>query len=477
MTYLQRLASKRNVMVDGGYVTDVTTEPCFAGVIASIDGYFTLQRQRPDIHMHVEASGRRYAKSLMIPRTVHDLRDKRLSYREITDLSFGMIGRTPDFMNAVLCAIASHSDALGEDAHADYAANVRSYVDRCRDQNLFVTHAAINPQLDRALELGQAGRYDGVRLMALNQDGIVVEGSKMISTLAPIADDIVVFNMPGLQENQRTHALAFVVPADTEGLSIVCRKSFLRGQHRAEDYPLSNRLDEIDASLLLQDVVVPWDRVFVCNDVGRSNRFYDATFARHHSGHQSIVRALAKSELLVGVAMRVAEDLGLHRRPHIQEQLGELTTYLEMSKALVLLSEHQSDQSPAGVATPSLSAIQACRYHFPKMHERMSQMIRSLAAGSMLSNPSYANLLGVHGNDLAAALETPHLRASERVRLLSLAWDLCGTEFASRQIAFEYTHAGDPSRIAAAHYQSYAKDALYNQVKRALDHAGPVDSP
>jgi len=40
------------------------------------------------------------------------------------------------------------------------------------------------------------------------------------------------------------------------------------------DYPLSSRLDENDAILVLDHVLVPWENVFVYEDVEKSNTFF-----------------------------------------------------------------------------------------------------------------------------------------------------------------------------------------------------------
>lgn len=467
--YLDRLKEGRCIYLNGRAISDPTQEPAFAGAIRCVDRYYSLQTEDPAVYSYVDECGCKFATSLMIPKTREDLATKRIAYKGVADISFGMLGRTPDFINAALSAIASHAGVLGSDEHADFSENARQYYRICRGQNLFVGHASINPQIDRSQSLGaQTNCFAGVHASSFDNRGIIVSGAKMIATLAPVVDELLIFNMPGLKPGDEDYAVAFATPVSAKGLKIICRKPLFKTGYGQFDHPIANGFDEIDAYLLLEGVFVPWNRVFVFRNVAKSNEFYDKTFARHHSGHQGIVRGLSKAEFLTGVAIRLAKALGLDGFLNIQEQLGELTTYLEMVKGLILLSEQEATRDDSGVMTPSINAIQAVRYNFPKMYERMIRVIQSLAAGSMLSTPHHGDLENENGASLRKALQGPLIDADTRIKLLNLAWDVSGDGFGQRQLVYEYYHAGDPVRIAASHYLSYNNPSLLEIVNRVL---------
>ena len=468
-SYLDRLRKGRCIYLDGRLVSDPTQEPAFIGTIASINKYYSLQEEDPDTYSCRDENGHKFPTSLLVPRTREDLAQKRAAYKGVADVSFGMLGRTPDFINAALSGIAAHANVLGSNEHADFSENAREYYRCCLEENLFVGHGSINPQIDRSRSLGaQTNSFAGVHVSNVNARGITVSGAKMIATLAPVTDELLIFNMPGLRPGDEDYALAFAIPASVEGLRMICRKPLVRAGYGLLDHPVANAFDEIDAYLLLQDVFVPWNRVFVFRSVEKSNAFYDKTFARHHAGHQGIVRGLAKAELLTGVAIYLAKALGLDGFLNIQEQLGELTTYLEMLKGMILLTEQDATLSDCGVITPSINAIQAIRYNFPKMYERMIKVIQSLAAGSMLSTPHHCDLENENGALLRKALEGPSIDAATRIKLLNLAWDVSGDGFGQRQLVYEIYHAGDPVRIAASHYLSYDYPRLLDTVSRVL---------
>ncbi len=80
--------------------------------------------------------------------------------------------------------------------------------------------------------------------------------------------------------------------------------------------------------------------------------------------------------------------MGLSGFLNVREQLGEMTSSLELVKGAILLSEDEA-QYENGILNPSIHAIQAVRYHFPKWYQQMVNIIQSLAAGSMLAVPHH----------------------------------------------------------------------------------------
>lgn len=473
--YKERFKEPREIYINGELVSDPISCPWLKGAIAFISDFYELQRTEPHLYMF-QQNGVSAHISLMVPHTKADLARKRAAYKGVAERSFGMLGRTPDFMNAAIAAIGSHADVLGKGQYTNFAENAEQYYALVKQQNLFVCHASINPQIDRSQSIGQqVNNFTGVHVRRFNNKGVVVSGAKMIATLAPIADEIVIFNMPGLKPGDEDYAIAFSVPTSTPGLKMICRKPLINPDCTLFDHPLANLFDEMDSYLIFDDVFIPWERVFVFKSIEKSDGFYIQTFARHHTGHQGIVRGLTKAHLLAGIAIRLAQELRLDSFLNIQEHLGEITAYLEMLKGLIALSEEEATMSEQGVMTPKMSAIQSFRYNFPKIHERMIQIIRSLAAGSMLSTPHHSDFENGNAATLENALRGSSGDASTRAKLLNLAWDVSGADFGQRQLLFEYYNAGDPVRIAAQHYSSYDSSELLGLVESILGFSDTQD--
>ncbi len=76
--------------------------------------------------------------------------------------------------------------------------------------------------------------------------------------------------------------------------------------------------------VVCDNVEVPWERVFVHNDVGLSRAIYFETPAHCFGNHQSNVRFHAKLRLLVGLASKLTQASGADGIPSVMETLGRL---------------------------------------------------------------------------------------------------------------------------------------------------------
>ena len=96
-----------------------------------------------------EDGGERFGASFLIPRSQADLVKRRESMKVWADATFGMVGRSPDYLNTVLMTGPRARIFSGRRA-PQFADNVRNYYAHCRDRDLFLTHAIVNPQSDRS---------------------------------------------------------------------------------------------------------------------------------------------------------------------------------------------------------------------------------------------------------------------------------------------------------------------------------------
>src|SRR5690606_37610218 len=153
-----------------------------------------------------------------------------------------------------------------------FGENMRHYYEHVRENDLCLTHALTNPPVNRAARADElADPYIALGLVRETREGIIVRGARMMATL-PIADEVAIVPSTVLkeQEEMTRYALAFAVPCSTPGLSFVCREPLDIGRG-TEDHPLGSRFDEMDALVVFDDVLVPWDRVFLMNDVKLAN--------------------------------------------------------------------------------------------------------------------------------------------------------------------------------------------------------------
>jgi 4-hydroxyphenylacetate 3-monooxygenase oxygenase component len=459
----------REVWVAGRRVDDVTTDPVFRRPVRAIADLYDLQMRPEHREVMTYASENGPAgTSFMIPRTLADIVKRRESMKIWADASFGMMGRSPDFLNTVLMTWAESADFFGQRG-AQFAQNVRNYYAYCRDRDLFMTHAIVNPQTDRSRGSHQHDdTFAHLGVVEETKDGLIVRGAKMLATHGPTADELLVYPQPGIRDGEERYVIAFGIPAATRGLRFICREPFDNGTQSEWDHPLGARFEEPAAVCVFDDVLIPWERVFLYGDVKMGNALFAQASIRNHTGHQTAIRGLAKCQLVTGVAIAMTRSVKTDGFLHVQEQLGELLAYLQLIEAAILMAERNAEPTGRGALRPAYAPLQALRYHLPKMYERMVQVTQVLGSGGILINPTQADLRSEIGPDIARYYRGAGLDAEQRIHISKLAWDVTGTQFGQRMLQYERYYAGDPVRVGASYYLDYDVAPLLAQVARAL---------
>jgi aromatic ring hydroxylase len=226
------------------------------------------------------------------------------------------------------------------------------------------------------------------------------------------------------------------------------------------DHPLGSRFEEPDAMVVFDDVLIPWERVFLHENVPLANRLFTSASIQNNTGHQTAIRGLAKCRFLVGVAIAVSRSVKTDVFLHVQEQLGEILGFLQLIEGALHLSEMKAERTESGAIRPAWPPLQAMRYHLPRMYERIVKVVQVIGAGGLLINPTREDLGSEIGPDIAAYYRGAGVDAESRIHLGKLAWDATGTQFGQRMLQYERYYAGDPVRTGATLYMRQNVDEL-----------------
>ena len=462
------------IYLNGERVKDPTTHPATAGIARSIAELYDLQHRRDLVDVmtyRLEDGDGRAGMSFIETRTKEDLKRRSRMHKVWADHSLGFIGRSPDYLNVNLMAAARAADYFAQN-DPRFGENIRNYYRYVRDNDLCLTHALTNPQVNRSVRADQLpDPYIALGLVQETEEGIVVRGARMLATL-PIADEILIFPSTVLkeQEEMTRYALAFAVPTNTPGLSFVGREPLDLGRsHR--DHPLGSRFDEMDALVVFDDVLVPWDRVFLMNDVKLANRAYVETGAVLHMAHQVVNVKIAKAEAFLGVAKKVVDAIGSDQFQHVQQKMAELIIVLEVLKALRTQAEETAELDRWGTMTPGKDALNAARNYFPQVYPRMVEVLQLLSASGLIMIPTEADQSGPMADAIDRFLQASNATAQERIQLFRLAWDMTISSFGGRQNLYEKFFFGDPVRTQGALYQGYDLAPLVKRVDAFLERA------
>ena len=483
--YLESLRDDREVWIDGERVRDVTRDPRFRGAAESVAELYDLQHD-PALQgrlTYVAEDGEHYSWSFKEPRSEEELVKRREMVKVWMDWTCGMMGRSPDFMNIHMTGFASGSDYFAKGGE-QFGKNIRKYYEYMRAHDLCLTHTLINPQTDRSKPVQEQPQNTAASIVKETDAGIVVHGARMIATLAPFSDEIAVFPSTHLQisEEARPYAFAFCLPVTTPGLRFICRPSITPIGGKAQDYPFSSRMDEMDCVAIFDNVLVPWERVFVAQNPKLGNGMFIESGCMNQIMHQFAVKNLAKAEFLLGVALNMSEAVGINGFQHVQNYIHEMINTVELVRSCIRASEADCVPGPGGTVLPNDQPLLTVRTLFPQLYPRLVEIIQILGASGLVMVPSCEELNGARAEDVMRYYQGANMQADKRIQLFRIAWDISCSSFAGRQTLYERYFSGDPWRISMLRYQNYSrqkelKERVWNFAKRTAEWDSRLRAP
>ncbi|MBJ7604568.1 MAG: 4-hydroxyphenylacetate 3-monooxygenase, oxygenase component [Candidatus Dormibacteraeota bacterium] len=480
--YLEALnSSRRDIRVHGETVrSDIASHPAFKGVAHAYAALYDLQhdeRVKDVLTYPSPTTGEPVGTSFLQPRTKADLAQRSEMMKLWSDRSLGLLGRTGDYLNSSVMALAAAQDWFAQ-VDSGFGKNMRSYYEHVRDNDLLMTHTLINPQANRSQSAGaQRDPYQAAQILKETDSGIVIRGARMLATIGPIADEIVVFPSTVLQARpeDEPYSFAFAVSCDTPGLRFLCRESLDYGRSHF-DHPLGSRFDEMDAVAIFDDVQVPYERCFMIRhpEVLTRGKMYSETGALAHMTHQVVLKDLAKTEFMLGLISLICDAIQIESFQHVQEKIAEVINTRELLRAVLRAAEADAEVNQWGLMTPAWAPLNTARNWFPRTYPRLREIVWQLAASGLFGLPTEADTKGETGVDVDRFLQAASLNGIDRVKLFRLAWDASASSFASRQEIYEFFFFGDPVRMAQALVGSYDRTEVKERVNAFLNSDGPL---
>jgi 4-hydroxyphenylacetate 3-monooxygenase len=468
LSALRRL--KAEVWLGGQRVEDVTTHPALVRCGRSIASLYDMQIEHPEAMTFRLEDGDRAGLSFIQPRNADEVRKRGAMLRRWAEYSGGMLGRTPDYLNSSLAAMAAAWKFFSE-SEPRFGDNIQNYYREARKHDWCATHTLVNPKASRAA--GWTGQTDAdlaLKMIERTDHGIIVSGARMLATLGPLAEELLVFPSTVLQAEPSAapFALAFAINCNAKGLKFLCRDGFDLGRSHF-DAPLSSRFEEMDCVVIFDQVFVPWERVFLCGDVARCNALYAETNAVVNMMHQVVAKNTVKAEFMLGLAAKIAQISDALSLPHVRERLAEMIIATQMMRSSLRAAEADAHVDRWGEFVPSRPPLDAARNFFLRIYPRLVEIIQLNSSSSLIATPSEADFSSPLRPEIERYFATSGALAQERVALYRLAWDVAGSAFGGRQLLYERFFFGDPVRMAGALVENTELQPLIKRIDDFLN--------
>ncbi|MEQ9121470.1 MAG: 4-hydroxyphenylacetate 3-hydroxylase N-terminal domain-containing protein, partial [Alphaproteobacteria bacterium] len=176
--YLEGLRDGRVIYVGGERVDDVTTHPGFRNGAQSYARIYDARFEAATRDaLTYEEDGERFAAYYLKPRSRADLEHRTRCSEVIADLTYGMMGRSPDFIGGYITGVAMQPEIFDTDSYK-FAKNVEAYWEMARRRDLFVSHAVTPPpgSRDAAYTQGRDTRQPALQVVGEDDAGLFISG-------------------------------------------------------------------------------------------------------------------------------------------------------------------------------------------------------------------------------------------------------------------------------------------------------------
>ena len=452
--FLDSLDDGREVWIYGERVKSIAEHPAFrntARMIARL--YDALHRDHAEgknvVSCPTEWGGftHRY---FVAPRSAEDLVAAREAIAVWARMTWGWLGRSPDYKAALTATLGGNTEF-----YDPYQDSARRWYRYSQERVPFIGHALLHPPVDRDIAPGAPGGPTDVYAHVTKETdaGIYVTGAKVVATGSALTHFIFIAHVGLLPVQDKNFALVFMVPNNARGLKLICR---VANEQRAAvigspfDYPLSSRLDENDAIVVLDDVFIPWEDVFVFGDLDKANTFFPRSGFVPRFQLQGCTRLAVKLDFIIGLMIKATEIAGTRGYRGVEANIGEVITW---RNAMWALSDAMA-KSPVpwtdGFVLPNSDAGAAYHVLGPESYVQIRHQIEKTVASSLIYLNSHVRDFQVP--ELRKYIDrylrgTGGVSAVERVKLMKLLWDAIGSEFGARHELYEVNYSGSHEEI------------------------------
>jgi 4-hydroxyphenylacetate 3-monooxygenase len=472
--YRAALDDGRSVILDGERVDRVAEHPAFAGAIDTVAHLYDVAADpsRRDLFTYPSpADGSPVHVWWKTPTVPDDLTSRRLAIAAWAEETCGFLGRSPDHVASFFAGFAGSLPMFAEGGR-QFADNVARFYAKARDESLYLSYTIIHPTIDRAKPPHEQYAPNVYVSVAEERDGgIVLRGAQMLGTGSVMSDYIFVSCILPLGPGSEDYAISLVVPNRADGLRIYCRRPYASGNPGGPDYPLSAHFDETDSLIVFDDVFVPWDDVFVYRNIALTAAQFNRCAAHSLGNTQAQIRFATKLRFYAGLAHRIAEANGTVDDAKTKLRLGELAAKCSIPETFVSAAETQSYVDEFGVVNPDHATLYAAMSLQARLMNDVLYALREMVGGAVIQLPSSFAAFDdpTSAADLDRFVRWPNASALERVKLLKLAWDAIGSEFAGRHQQYEMFYAGDPSVVNMREFREYRWPLAVDMIDRTLE--------
>jgi 4-hydroxybutyryl-CoA dehydratase/vinylacetyl-CoA-Delta-isomerase len=360
--------------------------------------------------------------------------------------------------------------ALGTDYHD----RMKKWLAWVQEEDLTVTAALTDPKGDRQLKPHKQKDPDAyLHVVEKRDDGIVIRGAKVNQTGILLAHEVVIVPTAVLPEEAKQYAVVCAVPADAPGMKYVLGRwpvDLRAGGDEDETLDVGKTYGDHQAMLILDDVFVPWERVFMCEEWQFTTKLMEYFTAVHR-----LTAGACKSggvSLLLGATKLAADSINVGKVGHIKSKLAEMGITAETLYSLSLSAGFEGFKHDSGAWIPNSLLAHSTKYQATVLPFDVARYAREIMSGIGETAPSAKDL---RSSEIGPKIDKylrpakEDMSTEDRLRVLRMIENMTrGTNWTSMAL-----HGGgntEASRLMALRHIDFGKLTKLAEVACGIEH-------
>ena len=320
-------------------------------------------------------------------------------------------------------AVFSTTYEIDQKHRTEYHHRFREWLKYVQENDLCIAGAMTDVKGHRGVTPSQQADPDMfVHVVERRSDGIIVRGAKAHLTGAANSHEMLIMPTLRMREGDEDYSLSCAIPTDAEGVTLIYgRQSCDTRKLEEGDIDVGNyNFGGQEALIILDDVFVPWEKVFMCGEVDFSIMLVERFAAYHRQSYGGCKPGIG--DVLIGATASMADYNGVRRAPHIREKLGEMIHLTETIYACGLACSYEGWQTMAGNYQPNTLLANVCKHNVTRFPFEITRLAEDIAGGLLVTTPSEKDFRHpVIGKYIDKYLRgVPEVSTEARYRMLTL---------------------------------------------------------
>jgi len=286
-------------------------------------------------------------------------------------------------------AVFSTTWEIDQQHGTEYHQRFREWLKHVEENDLCISGAMTDVKGHRGLSPSEQADPDMfVHIIERRNGGIVVRGAKAHQTGAANSHEMLIMPTLRMREADKDYAVCCAIPSDSDGITMVYgRQSCDTRKLEDGDIDVGNYgFGGQEVLIILDDVFVPWDRVFMCGEIDFSAMLVERFASYHRQSYGGCKAGIG--DVLIGATASIADYNGIRQASHVRDKLSEMVHLVETIHSCGLACSYEGRRMLAGNYQPDTLLANVCKLNVTRFPYELCRLAEDIAGGLLVTTPS-----------------------------------------------------------------------------------------